>query len=59
MAIEKLPKQLRQPVLLKYFGDYTTVQIAELLMLPQGTVASRLRRALELLRLELQEVKEG
>lgn len=56
LAIQKLPDQLQRVVLLKYFGDYTTVQIAEILKIPQGTAASRLRRALGLLRLELAEV---
>lgn len=56
LAIQKLPDQLQRVVLLKYFGDYTTVQIAEILKIPQGTAASRLRRALVLLRLELAEI---
>lgn len=56
LAIQKLPDQLQRVILLKYFGDYTTVQIAEILKIPQGTAASRLRRALGLLRLELAEV---
>lgn len=57
-AIAKLPKDLRAVVVLRYFTGLTVVETAETLDIPQGTVASRQRRALELLKLELTE-KEG
>ena len=57
-AIAKLPKDLRAVVVLRYFTGLTVAETAETLNIPQGTVASRQRRALELLKLELTE-KEG
>jgi DNA-directed RNA polymerase specialized sigma24 family protein len=41
-------------VALHYWLDFTTPEISGLLDLPQGTVASRLSRALEELRLDLE-----
>lgn len=54
-AIAKLPEELRIIVILRYFNDLTVVQTAEILKLPQGTVATRQRKALSLLRLELED----
>ena len=42
-------------VVLRFFAGYTQAETAAALELPQGTVATRQRRALELLRLELEE----
>ncbi|SFQ13428.1 RNA polymerase sigma-70 factor, ECF subfamily [Lachnospiraceae bacterium XBB1006] len=54
-ALMKLPEKYRQVILLKFFGGYTIVEIAELTECPQGTVATRMRKALGLLRMELEE----
>lgn len=54
-AIAKLPKDLKEVIILRYFSGYTLVETAEILQIPQGTAASRQRRALSLLRLELEE----
>lgn len=54
-AVRRLPKELRDVVILRYFSGYTQAQTAEALEVPQGTVATRQRRALQLLRLELEE----
>jgi len=54
-AIRQLPKELRDVVILRYFSGYTQAETAEALEVPQGTVATRQRRALQLLRLELEE----
>lgn len=48
-AISKLPEDLRDVIILRYFSDYTLVQTAESLDIPQGTVVTRQRRALGLL----------
>ena len=53
-AIGKLSEQYRQLVILKYFGGYTLGEIARILDIPQGTVATRMRKALELLRIDLE-----
>ena len=53
-AIRKLPKELKDVVILRYFSGYTLVETAEALKLPQGTVATRQRKALKLLKLELE-----
>lgn len=54
-ALRRLPSKYREIVLLKFFGGYTVSEIARLLDIPQGTVATRLSKALSLLRLELSE----
>ena len=53
-AISKLPEELQLIINLRYFNDYTLVETANILKLPQGTVATRQRKALSLLRLELE-----
>lgn len=53
-AIANLPEELQIIINLRYFNDYTLVETAEILKLPQGTVSTRQRRALALLRLELE-----
>lgn len=54
-AVERLPEHLRAVVILRYFTGYTQAETAAALDIPQGTVATRQRRALELLRLDLGE----
>lgn len=54
-AIRKLPQDLKEVVILRYFAGYTLAETAEALQIPRGTAATRQRRALALLRLELEE----
>ncbi len=54
-AVRRLPEELRLVVILRFFAGYTQAETAAALEIPQGTVATRQRRALELLRLELGE----
>ena len=54
-ALQKLPKELKDVVVLRYFSGFTLAETAELLKIPQGTAATRQRKALQLLRLELGE----
>jgi RNA polymerase sigma-70 factor (ECF subfamily) len=54
-AVRALPQELREIVILRYFAGYTLNEAAEILDIPQGTAATRQRRALKLLRLELGE----
>lgn len=58
-AVGKLPEKLRVIIILRYFSDYTLVQTAESLKIPQGTVVTRQRQALKLLKLELLEEEES
>jgi RNA polymerase sigma factor (sigma-70 family) len=51
--IESLQKELREIISLKYYSGYTLSEISEILNIPEGTVKSRLNRALNLLRLEV------
>jgi RNA polymerase sigma-70 factor (ECF subfamily) len=53
-AVARLGPEKRLIVALHYWLDYSTPEIARLLELPLGTVASRLSRALEELRLDLE-----
>lgn len=54
-AVARLPQELRSVVVLRYFSGYTLAETAEILSLPPGTVSTRQRKALALLRLELCE----
>ena len=58
-AIGRLPQGLRAVIAMRYFSGYTIVETAQILDIPQGTAASRCRRALQLLRLELSDDNEG
>ena len=54
-AIAHLPETLRAVVILRYFAGFTLAETAQTLAIPQGTVVSRQRRALALLKLDLEE----
>lgn len=54
-AIRKLPKELKDVIILRFFGGYTVAETAQALHIPPGTAATRQRKALQLLRLELEE----
>lgn len=54
-AIKRLPKELKEVIILRYFTGYTLVETAEALKIPQGTAATRQRKALQLLKLEFEE----
>ena len=54
-AVRRLPEELHAVVVLRFFGGYSQKETAQALQIPQGTVATRQRRALALLRLELGE----
>ena len=51
--IESLQPELREIISLKYYSGYTLNEISAILKVPEGTVKSRLNRALNLLRLEV------
>ena len=54
-AVRRLPEELRQVVVLRFFAGYTQAETAAALDIPQGTAATRQRKALALLRLALGE----
>lgn len=54
-AVGRLPEDLRAVIILRFFSGLTQAETAAALDIPQGTAATRQRRALELLRLELRE----
>lgn len=54
-AIHRLPEELRAVIILRFFSSYTQAETAAALNIPQGTAATRQKRALALLRLELGE----
>lgn len=58
-AIRSLPKELKEIVILRYFTGYTLAETAQILKIPIGTAATRQRKALKLLRLELEEEVES
>lgn len=51
-AILHLPKELKDIIVLRYIMGLTLVETAETLKIPQGTAATRQRKALKLLKLE-------
>ena len=54
-AIRKLSEDLSNIINLRFYGGYTLSETAVILEIPLGTVATRERKALALLRLELEE----
>ena len=54
-ALRRLPEDLRSVIILRFFAGLSQAETAAALEVPQGTVATRQRRALQLLRLELGE----
>ncbi len=54
-VVLSLPVHYREIIILYYFEEMTTVQIAELIKEPESTVRTRLRRAREKLKPLLQE----
>lgn len=54
LAIQALPEDLRRLITLRYFGGFTISEAAEILKMPQGTASTRLRKALKLLRLDME-----
>ena len=53
-ALRRLPTELKDVILLRYFTGLTQAETAQALGIPQGTAATRQRRALALLKLELE-----
>ena len=58
-ALESLPEKLRLPLVLHYLEGYSYEEIAAMLHIPQSTVRSRLSRARNALRLEMEAEKEA
>lgn len=54
-AVERLPERDREPLVLYAWGDLTYEEIAESLDIPVGTVRSRIHRARQQVRQELEE----
>ena len=58
LALQSLSEDLRQVIILRYFADMTIKETAEFLSMPEGTVSSKARKALSILRIELMD-EEG
>ena len=54
-AVERLPQDIRAVIVLRYFTGLTLAETAQALDVPPGTVSTRQRKGLALLRLELEE----
>jgi len=59
MSVEALPEELKEIILLRYYGDLTVKDTADLLSIPQGTVATRTKKALSLLKEDLTKAEGG
>lgn len=53
LAVRELPEDLHKVITLRYFGGYTIAETAEILKIPEGTVATRTRKALGILKVEM------
>jgi len=54
-ALKKLGEKQRIPIVLRYFHDLSSAEIAEILKISEGTVHSRLHTGRERLRIELEQ----
>lgn len=54
-ALRRLPKELKDVIVLRFFSGCTVEETARVLDIPYGTAATRQRKALQLLKLELSE----
>ena len=54
-ALQQLPLQLREVIILRYFEDLKIDEVAHILTLPVSTTKSRLYKALKLLKVELEQ----
>ena len=54
-ALKKLGEKQRIPIVLRYFHDFSSAEIAEILGISEGTVHSRLHTGRERLRIELEK----
>ena len=54
-AVGRLPQDLREVIILRYFTGLTLAETAQALDIPPGTVSTRQRKALSLLKLHLTE----
>lgn len=59
MAVGHLEESCKKVILLRYFGGYTIAETAKILGIPEGTVATRTKQALEALRSELDGGKQA
>ena len=57
-ALRRLPRGLRDVIILRYFTGLTLEETARALDIPRGTVSTRQKKALALLRLELADEKK-
>ncbi len=55
IAVNNLPEDLRKVVILRYFGGFTISETAEILEIPNGTVSTRSRKALKILKIEISD----
>ena len=54
LALEQLPLEFREVIILRYFEDLKLYDLAEILQIPLSTVKSRLYKALKLLKIEME-----
>ena len=58
-SVMALPRKYRMPILLYYYEQYSTQEIAHILSIPKGTVCTYLARGREMLKLSLLEDEDN
>src|SRR5215813_13111794 len=58
-ALQGLPAEMRQVIVMKEYEELTFAEIAEVLQIPMSTVKSRLYTGLQLLRARLKQVRQA
>lgn len=53
--LNMIPTELRELIVLKYILGYTYVEISEIMNLPESTIKSRVKKGLQLLKVDLEE----
>lgn len=58
-AVMDLPPKYRIPILLYYYEDYSTDEIAAIMKIPKGTVCTNLKRGRDMLKKSLKEDEQN
>lgn len=58
-SIEKLPTDLKELIVLHYITGFTFAEISDITQAPQSTIKSRVKKALTLLKVDMEDIYES